>query len=427
MFPMVPAENLPASPSRAERRRLRGLPPAEPPESGPGELPEPSACRRCGHGGIRSNGSVRGTRRFVCRSGCGGTFSARTGTVRRRSRRDDATWTHCARLMFGELSLPKAAERTAAAFARRHGILHSMRGMAGPKLSGTVEAGETFFRLSFKGRRKGMPRRPERRGRKPGKRGMPKEKACVPAAAGRRRGTFPPPACPGGRGLRPPAAVRRPRRPGRPGPGDRRPPELRGACAGRGAVPRRPEGRAGARRPSRPDRQQPARPAQKVDRPLQRRGGQVSGQLSPVFPAPGRRPVPGPGGTGGLGERAQPARGADAARLRAVRRCRRARERPRAVRDSLRAPFSCSRASGSARADPFRPAFRPPDARKPPQRPGAPRPAAAIVKKSLTCAFEDQVTFDFCEQRKQRGHDLGLDVLLALDTNALLDRDERGL
>ena len=47
------------------------------------------------------------------------------------------------------------------------------------------------------------------------------------------------------------------------------------------------------------------------------------------------------------------------------------------------------------------------------------------LREALACAFGDEVTLDFGEQRKQSGHDLGLDVLLALETNALLDRNDR--
>ena len=45
--------------------------------------------------------------------------------------------------------------------------------------------------------------------------------------------------------------------------------------------------------------------------------------------------------------------------------------------------------------------------------------------EALAHAFRDQVTLDFGEQREQGSHDLGLDVLLAFDTNVLPDRDGR--
>ena len=41
-----------------------------------------------------------------------------------------------------------------------------------------------------------------------------------------------------------------------------------------------------------------------------------------------------------------------------------------------------------------------------------------------TGALGDEVTLDLGEQREERGHDLGLDVVLALDADVLLDRHE---
>jgi len=64
--------------------------------------------------------------------------------------------------------------------------------MTGPRLSGVVEAGETRFRLSFKGRRKGVPRLRRRRGRKSQAQGASKEQVCVLTATDRRRGQVPP-------------------------------------------------------------------------------------------------------------------------------------------------------------------------------------------------------------------------------------------
>ena len=44
--------------------------------------------------------------------------------------------------------------------------------------------------------------------------------------------------------------------------------------------------------------------------------------------------------------------------------------------------------------------------------------------EALTGALGDQVALDLGEQREQRGHDLGLDVTLALDADVLLQRHE---
>ena len=51
-------------------------------------------------------------------------------------------------------------------------------------------------------------------------------------------------------------------------------------------------------------------------------------------------------------------------------------------------------------------------------------PVDLALASHLTRAFGDQVALELGEQGEQRGHDLRLDVLFALDTDVLLDRDE---
>ena len=166
---------------------------AEPPESGRDELPDPTKCPHCGHGDIRGNGSSRGKRRFRCRDRRR-TFSARTGTVRHCSHKDDRAWRQYVELMFAGLSLPGIVERMdmtlPTARAWRHRILHALRNMPGPKLSGVVEADDRCFRLSFKGQKKAMPRCPGKRGGKPEKREISKDRVCAATATDRQRGTF---------------------------------------------------------------------------------------------------------------------------------------------------------------------------------------------------------------------------------------------
>ncbi len=163
MFSMISIKNLIASFSSAERREMKRTLLAEPSDAG--EPPDPSKCPHCGHADIRRNGSVRGKRRFRCRS-CGRTFSARTGTVRHYSHKDDPTWALYIKLMFQGLSLPVIVKRMdislPTAFAWRHKVPTALSRMPGPRLSGVVEADETYFRLSFKGQRGDLPR-PARR------------------------------------------------------------------------------------------------------------------------------------------------------------------------------------------------------------------------------------------------------------------------
>lgn len=53
------------------------------------------------------------------------------------------------------------------------------------RLSGVIEADETFFRVSYKGRKKGMPRPSYHRGTKASKRGLSRQQVCVPCAIDR--------------------------------------------------------------------------------------------------------------------------------------------------------------------------------------------------------------------------------------------------
>jgi len=110
--------------------------------------------------------------------------------VRRRSCKDAAAWANILWLMLEGLTLRKIVKRMNVwlwtAFVWRHKPLHAMRRMTGPKLSGVVEADETCFRLSFKGRSMGLPRLRRGRGRKV--KGISKEQVCAPAATDRRRG-----------------------------------------------------------------------------------------------------------------------------------------------------------------------------------------------------------------------------------------------
>ena len=68
-----------------------------------------------------------------------------------------------------------------------------------------------------------------------------------------------------------------------------------------------------------------------------------------------------------------------------------------------------------------------PSSRETPSEPfGRPslRPEALAFGEALAGALGDQVPLDLGEQREERGHDLGLDVTLALDADVLLQRHE---
>ena len=73
----------------------------------------------------------------------------------------------------------------ATAFSWRHKILDALHEMSGKVcLDGTVEADETFFNVSYKGRHKyfSLPREPHKRGNAVHTKGLSSEKVCVPCA-----------------------------------------------------------------------------------------------------------------------------------------------------------------------------------------------------------------------------------------------------
>ena len=77
------------------------------------------------------------------------------------------------------------------AFAWRHKVLDAL-GLIVQEISleGIVEADETFFVLSYKGQKKGLPRKPKKRGTPVTKRGLSNEQVCVPCAIDRKGNTI---------------------------------------------------------------------------------------------------------------------------------------------------------------------------------------------------------------------------------------------
>ena len=73
------------------------------------------------------------------------------------------------------------------AFAWRHKVLDALSQiMEDAALEGIVEADETFFILSYKGQKAGLPRKPKKRGESASKRGLSREQVCVPCAIDRK-------------------------------------------------------------------------------------------------------------------------------------------------------------------------------------------------------------------------------------------------
>lgn len=147
------------------------------------------ACPHCGHKKLRSAGSKGGRKRFKCLStACGKTFNGLTGTPLAGLHSPDKFLANARHMIAGD-SVRATAKALGlnkdTAFHWRHRFLESLDAMQPTKLQGVVEADETFFLESFKGQRKGIPRKPKKRGTPAAKRGLSKEQIPVLVARDR--------------------------------------------------------------------------------------------------------------------------------------------------------------------------------------------------------------------------------------------------
>ena len=154
----------------------------------------PTKCPHCECENVTTRGSCRGIKRYKCKE-CSKTFNAKTKTAFHHTKRPLETWNHYIELMFsGHMSLRKIAKETGlnlrTAFYWRHKVLHALKQFDSPKLSGIVEADETYFALSYKGKKRGMPRSPHKRGKQIKKRGLSKDQVCVLTAIDRTKNTL---------------------------------------------------------------------------------------------------------------------------------------------------------------------------------------------------------------------------------------------
>lgn len=151
-------------------------------------LAEQGGCPRCQSTRMYKHGVEFGSQRFRCKD-CGKTFTATTGTPFHRLR-DKSKLLENAACMADGLSVRKTAARmdisVQKAFRWRHKFLDFLSQQKPGALSGIVEADETFFPVSFKGQRQGMPRKAKKRGGK-AKDGSGTEKTAVLVAV--QRGT----------------------------------------------------------------------------------------------------------------------------------------------------------------------------------------------------------------------------------------------
>ena len=128
------------------------------------------------------------TQRWRC-GDCGRTFGALTGTGLHRLRQREKWLAYCEQLALGT-SVQEAADAVGihrnTSFRWRHRFLAGPQILQARNLAGIVEADETYFLESFKGRKDGMPRAPRKRGGKAKKPGLSKEQ--IPVLVARERG-----------------------------------------------------------------------------------------------------------------------------------------------------------------------------------------------------------------------------------------------
>jgi transposase-like protein len=149
-------------------------------------------CPHCDAKDVRAWGHASGLPRYRC-ADCRRTFNALTGTSLARLRHKDRWPKQAQALMTGE-SLAQAAARcdvaSTTAFRWRHRFLAAPALDKPTRLSGIVEADETFILESFKGRRSDLPRAARKRGGKPKKTGLSAEQIPVLVARDRTGATI---------------------------------------------------------------------------------------------------------------------------------------------------------------------------------------------------------------------------------------------
>ncbi len=149
-------------------------------------------CPHCDAKEVRPWGHASGLPRYRCLD-CRRTFNALTGTSLAGLRHKDRWPEQAQALMTGE-SLADAAARcgvaSTTAFRWRHRFLTAPALNQPTRLTGIVEADETFILESFKGRRGDLPRAARKRGGKPKKTGLSAEQIPVLVARDRTGATI---------------------------------------------------------------------------------------------------------------------------------------------------------------------------------------------------------------------------------------------
>ena len=153
---------------------------------------ESFGCPHCSSAEVRPWGSAGGKPRYRC-SGCHKTFNPLTGTplsgLHYRGR-----WRDQAQALIAGETVSKAAKRCdvayTTAFRWRHRFLDALNLDKPQRLSGIVEADETFILESFKGKRGKLLRPARKRGGKASKRGLSSEQTPIVVARDRSGATI---------------------------------------------------------------------------------------------------------------------------------------------------------------------------------------------------------------------------------------------
>ena len=145
-------------------------------------------CPRCKSKNVVKNGKKNEKQRYFCKE-CKRNFMDTTTSIAYKSKFGISVWSQYIDCMLVGMSLRQAAKRCGihhkTAFYWRHKILESLKTHLNKvKLSGIIEADETFILKSYKGNHKKsktfvMPRKAKKRGTSARKRGLSSEQVCV--------------------------------------------------------------------------------------------------------------------------------------------------------------------------------------------------------------------------------------------------------
>lgn len=151
-----------------------------------------AVCPHCQSERAIGHGHNNGLQRYRCKD-CRRTFTALTGTPLNRLHKR-GLWLRQAQALADRRTLREVAGdlgiHLGTAHRWRHRFLSVPERIQPPSLVGVTEVDETYFLLSFKGKRQGLDREPRKRGGKASKRGLSNEQVPVLVARDRSGATM---------------------------------------------------------------------------------------------------------------------------------------------------------------------------------------------------------------------------------------------